>query len=184
MERLKRQSWLVYLILVVFLAGCSSSAKGTLDDKNLTLQDHPKETYPRYYDQVSKEVAQKALPFSLELPSKLPFKVALSTFQISDWGEKRNILLDSVFYPKQEGQNVYLAYRVSNFLPKTDKIETNDEVELEDGTDAYFSGSSDLPILKWKKDGLYFKMEYLMKEGTDTKDAKKELLEAASSVYE
>ncbi|MFG6497143.1 hypothetical protein P8610_17410 [Fictibacillus sp. UD] len=181
---MRRQKWLVYLVLAVFLAGCSSEAtKGTLNDKNLTLQDHPKGAYPRYYDQVSKEETEKALPFPLELPSKLPFKVVLSTYQISDWGEKRNILLDTVFYPTQEGQNVYLAYRVSNFLPKTDKLETKDKVKLKDGTKAYFSGSNDLPMIAWKKDGLYHKMEYLMKEGTDRKAEKQKLLEAASSVY-
>jgi hypothetical protein len=177
------QRWLFYLVLIVFLAGCSSSSKGTLNDKNLKMQDHPKGSYPRYYDQATKEETEKALPFSLDLPNKLPFKVALSTFQISDWGEKRNIRLDSVFYPEQEGQNVYLAYQISNFLPKTEKIESNDESELGDGTDAYFSGSADLPMITWEKNGLYYRMEYLKKEGTNSKTAKKQLLEAASSVY-
>ncbi|ANC79057.1 hypothetical protein ABE65_020520 [Fictibacillus phosphorivorans] len=181
---MKKWGWFVVVILAVLLAGCSSEEKRTLNDKGLTLQEHPKGAYPRYYDQVSKKKAQKAVPFSLELPNQLPFKVALSTYQISDWGEKRNILVDSVFYPEQQGQNVYLAYRVSNFLPKTEKLETNEEVELSDGTDAYFSGSADLPILAWKKDGLFYKMEYLMKEGTDRKAEKKKLIEAASSVFE
>jgi hypothetical protein len=175
---------LVYFVLIVLLAGCSSSAQGTLNDKNLKLQEHIKGAYPRYYDSVSKEEAQKALPFSLDLPSKLPFKVALSTFQISDWGEKRNVLVDSVFYPKQEGQNVYLAYRISNFLPNTEKLETEEKVKLENGTKAYFSGNKDLPIIAWEEDGLYYKMEYLIKVGTDSKEAKKALLKAASSVYE
>lgn len=183
MGRLSKQKLFVYLVIIVFLAGCSSSAQGTLNDKNLKLQDHIKGAYPRYYEHVSKEEAQKALPFSLELPDKLPFKVALSTFQISDWGEKRNILLDSVFYPRQEGKNVYLAYRISNFLPNAEKLETNEKVKLENGIKAYFSGSSDLPILAWEEDGLYHKMEYLKEEETDSKKAKSNLLKAASSVY-
>ncbi|MBH0164503.1 hypothetical protein IHV12_06210 [Fictibacillus sp. 7GRE50] len=181
---MKKWGWFVFVVIVVLLAGCSSEEKRTLNDNNLTLQDHPKGAYPRYYDQVSKKETLKAVPFSLELPDQLPFKVALSTYQISDWGEKRNILVDSVFYPEQQGQNVYLAYRVSNFLPKTEKLETKDEVELSDGTDAYFSGSNDLPILAWKKDGLFYKMEYLIKEDTDRKTEKKKLIEAASSVFE
>ncbi|MCM3720268.1 hypothetical protein [Fictibacillus phosphorivorans] len=175
----------VYLVMIVLLAGCSSSAaQGTLNDKNLKLQDHVKGAYPRYYDQVSKEEAQKALPFSIELPDKLPFKVTFSTFQISDWGEKRNIMLDSIFYPNQKGKNVYLAYRVSNFLPHTEKIETDEKVELDNGTKAYFSGSPDLPILAWEEDGLYHKMEYLKEEEKDSKKAKSNLLKAASSIYE
>ncbi|MBY6037439.1 hypothetical protein KUV80_12265 [Fictibacillus nanhaiensis] len=180
---MNRKHFWVYIVLIVFLVGCQSKAMGTLNDKDLKLQDHPKGAYPRYYEPVSKEAAQKAVPFSLELPDKLPFKVVLSTFQISDWGEKRNILLDTVFYPKQEGQNVYLAYRISTFLQNGEKLKTEEVVKLTNGTKAYFSGNSDLPILSWKEDGLYHKMEYLIKEGTDSKKAKKNLLEAASSIY-
>jgi hypothetical protein len=181
---MKKQNLFVYFVLIVLLVGCSSSAQGTLNDKHLKLQNHLKGAYPRYYEHVSKEEAQKALPFSLELPDKLPFKVALSTFQISDWGEKRNILLDSVFYPRQEGKNVYLAYRISNFLPNAEKLETKEKVKLENGTKAFFSGSADLPILAWEADGMYHKMEFLKEEGTISKKAKANLLEAASSIYE
>jgi hypothetical protein len=184
--QLNKQNLFVYFLLMIFLVGCSSNAQGTgtLNDKNLKLQDHPKGTYPRYYDAVSKEEAKKALPFTIKLPDKFPFKVALSTFQISDWGEKRNILLDSVFYPKQEGKNVYIAYHISNFLPNSEKLETGEKVKLEDGTKAYFSGSADLPILAWKESGLYHKIEYLKKEETESKKAKSDLLKAASSIYE
>lgn len=176
----------VYFLLMIFLVGCSSNAQGTgtLNDKNLKLQDHPKGTYPRYYDAVSKEEAKKALPFTIKLPDKFPFKVALSTFQISDWGEKRNILLDSVFYPKQGGKNVYIAYHISNFIPNSEKLEAGEKVKLKGGTKAYFSGNADLPILAWKENGLFHKIEYLKKEETESKKAKSDLLKAASSIYE
>jgi hypothetical protein len=162
---------------------CQSSLRDTLDDKKLKIQDHAKGAYPRYYEPVSKEIASKALPFSLELPKKMPFKTVLTTYQISDWGEKRNILLDTVFFPKQEGKNVYLAYHISNFKPKGEEVKTEHQVRLDNGSKAYFSGNTDLPILLWEEDGLFHKMEYLIREGSDSKKEKEKLLEAASSIY-
>ncbi|MDR7073930.1 hypothetical protein [Fictibacillus barbaricus] len=182
---MNRKSLILFFIAIVFLVSCqSNSSNGTLNDKKLKLQDHAKGAYPRYYERVSKETASKALPFPMNLPKKLPFKVVLTTYQISDWGEKRNILLDTVFYPKQEGKNVYLAYRVSNFLPKGEEKTTKAKVKLENGTEAYFSGNADLPILLWEEDGLFHKMEYLIREGSDSKKEKEKLLKAASSVYD
>ena len=181
---MNRKSLILFFIAIVFLVSCQSNSDGTLNDKKLKLQDHAKGKYPRYYEPVSKEIASKALPFSMNLPKKLPFKVVLTTYQISDWGEKRNILLDTVFYPRQEGKNVYLAYRISNFLPQGEEETSKEKVELENGTKAYFSGNTDLPMLIWEEDGLYHKMEYLIREGTDSEKEKKKLLEAASSIYE
>jgi hypothetical protein len=171
-------------LLLIALAGCQSDSQGTLNDKKLTKQDHIKGAYPRYYEPVEKKEAEAALPFSLKMPKEFPFKVMKTTYQISDWGEKRNIMLETVFYPIQEGQNVYLSYRITNFLPSDEKIKTKESTKLASGVKAYYSGNADLPILSWEDDGLYYKMEYLIMTGTDFKKEKRKLEETASSIYE
>jgi hypothetical protein len=172
------------LATIMALIGCQGNSQATLNDKKLTIQDHMNGAYPRYYDHVDKKTAARAIPFSLDMPKELPFPVVKTTHQISDWGEKRNIMLETVFYPEQEGQNVYLAYRVSNFLPVDEKIGSEEAIKLQNGTKAYFSGTDNLPILSWKEDGMYYKMEYLIKEGKNPKREKEKLVKAASSIYE
>ncbi|MET3195589.1 hypothetical protein [Bacillus sp. OAE603] len=195
---------LLILVLVLLLIpfGCEKREKNTLDTSNLKKSDQSRLTkeqrkmIPITYTSPSLEEGLKAIPFTIKIPNKLPFKVKpIESLYISDVGhngKKLNVsyMLSHLNKSKFFVMNVTVYNYNRELEPDFDSGEQNEIVQLKDGVSGAYTGdSSSLGVsyqldktekadgenfektliqntLVFEKAGLYYELAFVANNGT------------------
>ncbi|WP_430510200.1 hypothetical protein [Gottfriedia solisilvae] len=195
---------LLILVLVLLLIpfGCEKREKNTLDTSNLKKSDQSRLTkeqrkvIPITYESSSLEEGLEALPFTIKIPNKLPFKVKpIESLYISDVGhngKKLNVsyMLSHFSKSKFFGMNVTIYNYKPELESELESEEPNEIVQLKDGVSGTYTGiSSSFGVsykldkskkadeddiekdliqntLVFEKGGLYYELAFVANNGT------------------
>jgi len=199
------QKILILVLVLLFIPlGCEKREKNTLDTSNLKKNDQnlskltkeQRKMIPIPYESSSLEEGLRALPFTIKIPNKLPFKVepikSLSIDDVGHNGKKLSVhyYLSHIKNPKFFVMYVTIKNYNPEFEPDYDSEETNEIVQLKDGVSGTYTGdSSSLGVsynvdktkkadaddfeknliqntLIFEKAGLYYELAFVANNGT------------------
>jgi len=147
---------LLILVLVLLLIpfGCEKRVKNTLDTSNLKKSDQSRLTkeqrkmIPITYESSSLEEGLEALPFTIKIPNKLPFKVKpIESLYISDVGHNgKKLNVSYMLYHFNKSKFFGMNVTIYNYKPELesdlDSEEPNEIVQLKDGVSGTYTGDA------------------------------------------
>jgi len=165
---------LVIASSLIFLVGCSNG----LDTSKLKEAQISKDGFIKFYDAPSIEVAIDALPYSVNLPERLPFKTkGFNALGITDiGGEGQNPEAD--FLATDEDENSLMLSTTSAEMDYP--VTLPEEITLDNGYQAYYTAPNNLDVVV--KDVTYSYTLNMNDLGEE--QVKEELLELAEQLAE
>ncbi|MEH6940173.1 hypothetical protein V7056_20360 [Bacillus sp. JJ664] len=157
---------ILVLVLLLIPLGCEKREKNTLDTSNLKKNDQnlsrltkeQRKMIPITYESSSLEEGLRALPFTIKIPNKLPFKVepieSLSIDDVGHNGKKLSVhyFLSHINKSKFFVMDVTIYNYNPEFEPDYDLEEKNEIVQLKDGASGTYTGDSSSLGVSYKVD--------------------------------
>lgn len=157
---------IIVLLLLLIPFGCEKREKNTLDTSNLKksnqnlsrLTKEQRKMIPIIYESSSLEEGLRALPFTIKIPKKLPFKVdPIESLSINDVGHNGKKLSVHYFLSHFNKPKFFVMYvTINNYNPELepdfDSEEPNEIVQLKDGVSGTYTGISSSFGVSYKYD--------------------------------
>lgn len=157
---------------VLFFVPGNDFPPETLDLTNLKevqaegdMTGEMKESIPTSYEAPSTEVALKALPYKLALPSQLPFEAKpFKVLDIKDWNEKdgKEIRIELMSVPKINPNNGWIMIEADDHQNADYNLGITESVQLANDVEGEFQSNATLEssMMYWSIKGVQYTINY------------------------